>query len=168
MIKPRQQAPELEINLVNGTTWKLSVQESKNFTMIVFYRGKHCSVCKTYLEELQTKLTGFSELGVHVVAISADMEAVAKETYAAWDIKDLPLGYEFPVEEANAWGLFVSAGGKNEPEKYIEPGLFLIKPDNTVFYAAIQSMPFGRPEFDNVLGGIKYALKKGGEAHGEL
>ena len=53
MIKPREKTLELEIDLVNNTKWKLSEQSPENFTMIIFYRGKHCPVCKSQLEELQ-------------------------------------------------------------------------------------------------------------------
>ncbi len=33
MIKPREKAPELEIKLVNNTSWKLSAQSPEHFTM---------------------------------------------------------------------------------------------------------------------------------------
>lgn len=56
MIKPREKAPELEVQLVNDTTWKLSDQSPENFTLVLFYRGKHCPVCKSQLEDLERKL----------------------------------------------------------------------------------------------------------------
>lgn len=89
MIKPREKAPELEIKLVNNTSWKLSEQPAENFTMIVFYRGLHCPVCKLYLEDLQTQLPKFVEEGVKMLAISTDKETVDKETYEKWNIKDV-------------------------------------------------------------------------------
>jgi len=30
---------------------------------------------------------------------------------------------------------------------FIEPALFLVRPDRTLYYASVQSMPFGRPSF---------------------
>ncbi|WP_348646025.1 redoxin domain-containing protein [Cellulophaga sp. F20128] len=93
MIKPREKAPDLNIQLVNDTSWKLSEQSPKNFTMILFFRGKHCPVCKKQLEDLQATITKFTERGVNVIAVSSDTEEVAKETFKEWAIKDIPLGY---------------------------------------------------------------------------
>ncbi|WP_452224460.1 redoxin domain-containing protein [Lacinutrix chionoecetis] len=167
MIKPRTKTPDLEINLVNDTTWKLSEQSPENFILILVYRGKHCPVCKKQLEELNKKLDKFTERGINVIAISSDTEKVAKETYEEWDIANIPIGYGFPIEEARKWGLFISSGIKKEPEYFTEPGLFLLKPDQTMYWEAIQSMPFGRPSFNDVLGGIDYILKEDYPARGE-
>ncbi|WKB80984.1 peroxiredoxin-like family protein [Cellulophaga lytica] len=167
MIKPREKTPELSIKLVNDSTWKLSEQSPKNFTLILFYRGKHCPVCKKQLEELQSILPKFTERGVNVIAISSDTEDVAKNTYKEWNINDIPLGYGFSIEEARKWGLFISKGIKQEPDYFTEPGLFLLSPDTTVYWESIQSMPFGRPEFKDVLGGIDYILKADYPVRGE-
>ncbi|APU11532.1 peroxiredoxin-like family protein [Cellulophaga lytica] len=167
MIKPREKAPELSIKLVNDSTWKLSEQSPENFTLILFYRGKHCPVCQKQLEQLQKSLPKFTERGVNVIAISSDTEEVAKETYKDWDIDDIPLGYGLSIDEARKWGLFISSGIKKEPDYFTEPGLFLLSPDSTVYWESIQSMPFGRPEFRDVLGGIDYILKANYPARGE-
>ncbi|QHI35105.1 putative peroxiredoxin [Kordia antarctica] len=167
MIKPREKAPEIIVNLVNDTTWKFSEQSPENFVMILFYRGKHCPVCKKQLEELQRKLSKFTERGINVIAISSDTEEVAKATYDEWEISNIPIGYGFPIEEARKWGLFISEGIKKEPKHFTEPGLFLLKSDGTMYWESIQSMPFGRPSFNDVLGGIDYILKAGYPARGE-
>ncbi|EWH14792.1 alkyl hydroperoxide reductase [Cellulophaga geojensis KL-A] len=167
MIKPREKAPELSIKLVNNSTWKLSEQSPENFTLILFYRGKHCPVCQKQLEQMQKSLPKFTERGVNVIAISSDTEEVAKETYKDWDIDDIPLGYGLSIDEARKWGLFISSGIKKEPDYFTEPGLFLLSPDSTVYWESIQSMPFGRPEFRDVLGGIDYILKANYPARGE-
>lgn len=167
MIKPREKAPEIKIDLVNDTQWKLSDQSPENFTMIVFYRGKHCPICKKQLQELQRKLDKFTERGIGVIAISSDTEEVAKATYEEWEIGDIPVGHNFSIEEARNWGLFISKGIKKEPEYFTEPGLFILKPDGTVYWESIQSMPFARPSFNDVLSGIDYILNEGYPARGE-
>jgi len=66
------------------------------------------------------------------------------------------------------WGLFVSGGdGDEEPELYGEPGLFLIRPDETVYYEAINSMPFGRPQLGEMLTALDNIKKMDIPAHGE-
>ena len=167
MIKPREKTPDIEINLVNDTSWKLSDQTPEKFTMIIFYRGKHCPVCKNQLEELQEKLDKFTDIGVNAIGISCDNEEVAKATYDEWDIADIPIGFDFSIEEARKWGLFISEGLEGEPDKFTEPGLYLISPDQTLYWVSVQSMPFGRPGFDDVLSGIKYIQKKDYPARGE-
>ena len=167
MIKPRTKVPSFTINLVNDTQWTLSEQEPENFTLLIVYRGKHCPVCKTYLEELQNKVSKFTEKGVNLIAVSSDTEEKAKQTYEDWDIADIPIGFEFPIDRAKDWGLFVSTGIKDEPEQFVEPGLFLIKPDGTLYCESIQSMPFARPPLDEVLSAIEFVLEKDYPARGE-
>ena len=167
MLKPREKTPELTINLINDTEWSLSKQDPKTFTLVIVYRGLHCPVCKKYLEELQTKLSKFDDLGVNVIAISSDTKAKATETYDKWAIGDIPLGYEFPVEDARDWGLFISKGIKDEPETFVEPGLFVIRPDQELYCASIQTMPFARPGLDDIINAIKFVLDKDYPARGE-
>lgn len=167
MLTPRKEVPEIQIDLVNDTHWSLKEQSPENFTMLIFYRGKHCPVCKTYLEDLQKMLSQFTDMGINIIAISSDKEDVAKATYEAWDIADIPVGFEFPVKEAREWGLYISEAIKDEePDKFIEPGLFLIKPDQTLYSSSIQTMPFARPNFKDVLKGLKFVLKEAYPARG--
>ncbi len=49
---PQQEVPVLKVKTVNGMKWDLRDQQPENFTLVVFYRGLHCPVCKKYLEEL--------------------------------------------------------------------------------------------------------------------
>jgi hypothetical protein len=59
------------------------------------------------------------------------------------------------------WGLYISkAAFDYEPEIFAEPGLFLVKPDKTLYYVALNNAPFARPRFDDVLGGLEFILSK--------
>ncbi|WP_339705224.1 peroxiredoxin-like family protein [uncultured Kriegella sp.] len=167
MLKPKDKVPEIEVNLVNDTHWVLKDQKPEHFTMVIFYRGKHCPVCKTYLQELQKKISKFTERGVNVIAISSDTKEKAQASYDEWKVADIPIGYDFNIEAARKWRLFISKGIKDEPETFIEPGLFLIRPDNTLYSASIQSMPFARPEFDDLLKAIDYIVDKEYPPRGE-
>ena len=80
---------------------------------------------------------------------------------------DIPLGYNFPIEEARKWGLYISKGIKKEPDTFIEPGLFLIKPDQSLYFSSVQTMPFARPDFKDVLSAISFVLKEDYPARGE-
>jgi peroxiredoxin len=160
--------------LAGGGSWRLSDQKSQHFTMLAFYRGRHCSVCRDYLCNLQSLHTAFSSRGVTPIAISADNAERACSAEAAWGLKDLCIAYGLSLRQARAWGLYVSRGcgrsslGIEEPPMFVEPALFLVRPDRTLYYASVQSMPFGRPCFDEVLRGIEKAVAKHTPARGEV
>ncbi len=80
----------------------------------------------------------------------------------------MPTGYGLGIETMREWGLFVSRDEESGvPELYGEPGLFLIRPDGTGYYAAIYSMPFGRPELREMLAAVGNVKKIDIPAHGE-
>ncbi|MEP2447695.1 MAG: AhpC/TSA family protein, partial [Balneola sp.] len=56
----------------------------------------------------------------------------------------------------------------NEPELFSEPGLFLIRPDGELYYSAINSMPFGRPVFKDMLRAIDFIQENDYPARGEV
>lgn len=167
-IKPRQPAPPLEVKLVDGGTWRLSDAKPANFEMIVFYRGLHCPVCKTYLGELEAKLPEFERRGVDVIALSTDSREKAAQAKSEWGLKQLRIGCELPIATARAWDLFISTAIRDgEPPVFSEPGLFLTKPDGTLFFAAHGSAPWGRPPLDQMLRGIDVATERKMLARGD-
>lgn len=173
-ILPRTKTPELTFELVSGESWSLGAQSPDAFTMVVFYRGYHCPVCQNQLEDLQKKLTEFEELGVNVVAVSMDSKERAQKSHDEWEISDVPLGYGLEESVAREWDLFMSAkldrdaSRTQETESFSEPGLFLIRPDGTLYFSSIQTMPFARPQFREVIGAIKFVTEKDYPARGEL
>lgn len=167
MLKPKTEVPELTVDLINDTQWSLQAQRSNTFTILVFYRGLHCPVCKKYLETLASKLDDFSQRGAHVIAISCDSEERAKKAGTDWNIPELPIGYELSVEKAREWGLFISEGIKDsEPKIFSEPALFLVRPDSTLYASSVQSMPFARPDLSDILSAIDFVTKEDYPARG--
>ena len=51
-VLPRKEVPRLRVETTSGMQWDIRDQKPENFTMVIFYRGLHCPVCKSYLEEL--------------------------------------------------------------------------------------------------------------------
>jgi peroxiredoxin len=168
MLKPRMLAPILDVPLVDGGQWRLAEQKPEAFTLIVFYRGYHCPVCKSYLRELERLLDDLAALGVVCIAISGDTEQRARQSVEEWGITRLAVGYGQSIESMRAWGLFVSKGrNDNEPELFGEPGIFLIRPDGTVYAEILNSMPFGRPRLDELVKSIAWVAKNDYPARGE-
>lgn len=167
-IKPRQPVPPLDVTLLDGGTWRLQDAKPAAFEMIVVYRGLHCPICKTYLGELEAKLPEFSKRGVDVIAISTDTRDRAERAKAEWGLDNLRVGYGLSIAGAREWDLFISRSiREGEPPEFSEPGLFLVKPDGTLFYAARGSAPWGRPPLDQMLRGIDVATERKMPARGE-
>lgn len=166
-LKPRTQAPELGFSVVDGDDWSLAEQETEAFTMVVFYRGLHCPVCQTYLTELGSKVQEFRDRGVEPVVVSGDERERAAEAKRSWGLDEIAVGHGLPTEKMREWGLFISSGiDDSEPAEFGEPGLFLIDPDGSVYYEAINSMPFGRPALDDMLDAVDFVGEKDYPARG--
>ena len=167
-ITPGEPAPELRLALAGDGEWQLANRHPEHFTLMVFYRGHHCPVCRKQLVELNRRLDEFTDRGVEVVAISGDTAERAEQSVEEWKIDRLPVGYGLSEREMREWGLFVSAAIKEgEPARFSEPALFLVKPDGTVFFESIQSLPWARPQLDDLLHAIDYVLEKEYPARGE-
>ena len=171
---PRQTVPDLAVPTVGGGTWRLADQRAEHFTMVVFYRGLHCPICATYLRDLDTKLEEFAKRGVTAVAISTDDAARAEQSKQKWRIEKLPIGYGLDLDTARRWGLYVSSGhgptsaGVAEPALFAEPGLFVVRPDRTLYFGTVQTMPFARPHFADILGALDFVIAKNYPARGEV
>ncbi len=91
-----------------------------------------------------------------------------------WGLTHLTLGYGLSLESARQWGLYVSSGrgktstGVEEPSLFVEPGLFVIRPDQTLYFATVQTMPFARPSFGDILKAIDFVIAKDYPARGEV
>ncbi len=171
---PRKPAPALEFDAVGGGHWSLAVQKPQNFTMVVFYRGLHCPICAKYLLELERLAPEFEKRGVRMIAISSDDEERARKMADKVSAKVVRVGYGLALANAREWGLYISSGrgptstGTGEPALFSEPGVFLVKPDGTLYYGSTQTMPFARPPFQDLLAGIDFAIAKDYPARGEF
>lgn len=79
-VLPKKEVPRLRVETTNGMQWDLRDQKPENFTLVVFYRGLHCPVCKSYLQELNEKTEEFREKGVNMICISANNQSLAEKT----------------------------------------------------------------------------------------
>lgn len=157
---PGKEVPELIINTINGIKWDLREHQPENFSLLVFYRGFHCPICKAYLEELNKNIEDFRKLGVNIICISANNESLAENTIVEWDIERLTMGYGMSTAAARKWDLYISEGkDKKEPAVFFEPGIFLVRPDNALYAASIQSMPFAGPGIVDLLKSIKFIIR---------
>lgn len=170
---PRQPVPALSVPTLAHGRFDLATDGATHFTLVVFYRGLHCPVCLKYLLELGRLLPEFDRRGVKVVALSSDGRERAQAMADKLHTPALRVGHDLGLVNAREWGLYISASrgktsiGIEEPALFSEPAVFLVRPDGTLYYGAVQTMPFARPHFDDLLGALDFALDKNYPARGE-
>lgn len=173
MLMPRQKTPDLSVPLLDGSQFELATETAPRGTVVCFYRGLHCPICATYLKELERLTPDFATRGVATVALSSDGEDRAREMAGKIGADTLRIGYDLALQKARDWGLYISTSrgktsiGIEEPALFAEPGLFLINPDQTLYYMSVQTMPFVRPHFSELLSAVDFAIEKSYPARGE-
>ena len=166
-LTPDAAVPPLSLPLVGGGTFTLNAARPKNFTMVVFYRGLHCPVCKSYLEKLNALAEGYASAGFDVVVASMNDEALAEQTVADWNIGNLKVAYGVSEETARAWGLWVSTSIKDaEADMFCEPGMAWVRPDGRLYMIDISNMPWARPDLEFLLSKVPMAVDNGYPARG--
>ncbi len=170
---PRHPVPALNVALTTGDRYVLGAMPGERFDLLVFYRGLHCPLCAKYLLELERLAPEFAARGVQVLAISSDNEDRARQMATKVSANGVKFGYGMSLKTARLWGLYISTSrgltsiGIEEPALFSEPGVFIVRPDGTLYYGAVQTMPFARPQFQDLLGAIDFAIAKDYPARGE-
>ncbi|UWQ48609.1 AhpC/TSA family protein [Leisingera caerulea] len=173
MLIPRQKTPDLSLPTLDHGRFDLSSETAERGTVICFYRGLHCPICATYLKEFERKVPDFAERGVNCIAISTDGEERARAMADKIEAKELRFGYDLPLSEARDWGLYISTSrgktsiGIEEPDLFAEPGLFMVTPEQTLYYGSVQTMPFVRPHFAELVAALDFAIPNNYPARGE-
>jgi peroxiredoxin len=164
---PGAKVPDLKLPLVGGGSFDLSAESPKNFTMVLFYRGYHCPVCKMYLTGMVNLLEEFEAAGFSVVVASMNEEALATKTVEEWGLSKLRVAHSVSVEVAKSWGLWLSKAFKDvEADIFTEPGLYWVRPDGTLYLVDISNMPWARPDLKFLLSKVNYALENDYPARG--
>jgi peroxiredoxin len=170
---PRYPVPALNVALTGGGRFVLGATPGEKFDLLVFYRGLHCPICAKYLIELERLAPEFANRGVQVLAVSSDDADRAQKMADKVSAVGVKFGYGLSLRSAREWGLYISTSrgatsiGIEEPALFREPGVFIVKPDGTLYYGAVQTMPFARPAFQDLLGAIDFAIAKDYPARGE-
>ena len=173
MLIPRQKTPDLTLPTLDHGTFDLASENSERGTVICFYRGLHCPICANYLTELEKRVADFAERGVTCIAVSSDGEERTRQMAEKIDAKALRFAYDLPLSVAKDWGLYISTSrgktsiGIEEPALFSEPGLFMVTPEQTLYYGSVQTMPFVRPHFSELVGALDFAIANSYPARGE-
>jgi len=158
-VKAGSEMPRLTLPRTGGGV--VNVGDPTGWQVVVVYRGKHCPICRTYLNTLDELLEQFNSAGVEVLAISADPKEKA-ESEAKEENWRFPVGYDLRPEQMRQLGLYISEprSPQETDRPFPEPGLFVVNPQGKVQVVDISNAPFARPELGGVLRGLKFIQDK--------
>ena len=159
---PTEPMPRLAVPTVDGAGFDTARDMGENGALVVVYRGRHCPLCRDQLAEIDRLAPDVQKMGVALIAVSGDGHVTARDTASDVGLKHLTLGHDLTMTMARDWGLWVSSAreGSDEPDLFAEPGIFHLRQDGTLYAAWIQSAPFARPAFADVLGALRMRLDK--------
>lgn len=168
---PTNTTPSLSLPLTGGggtDDLELGTGADGRFSLVVFFRGLHCPVCRKQLGELDRRLDDLREAGVgRVLAVSMESSERSEQLVHEWHLGALPVAHGLSEASAREWGLFVSTAiNDGEAPTFNEPGMFVLDSDGSVYWSNVSSMPFGRPALDDVVAGLQFAQKQDYPARG--
>lgn len=156
--------PEITWPTVAGAP--MTVASKSGWRLLVVYRGKHCGLCKEYLNTLNSLLDRFRNQKIMVAAVSADTRVKA-ETEAREQGWRFDVAFDLSVEDMHSLGLYISDPDPSETDRpFAEPGLFVINPEGGTQVISMSNAPFARPDLATVLEGLKTAQEKHSPIHG--
>ncbi|MGB6230517.1 MAG: redoxin domain-containing protein [Litorimonas sp.] len=160
LITPKSRIPQFEVSLLGGATFSSEDLTPEHFQIIVVYRGVHCPKCRAQLKAIDPMVADIRADGHDIVALSMDSEDRAKRAETEWELEELPIGYGLSLNDAKELGLFISdAISDAEPAHFSEPAIFVLYNDGSLYAEIVQNTPFGRPDMDDLVKGLNYAVK---------
>jgi peroxiredoxin len=150
--------PKIQVSQLNGTTVELGkAQENADWQMVVVYRGKHCPLCQRYLNLLEDHKKALADIGVSILAVSADSKAQLSAQMETLDIS-YPIAYGLSETQMKTLGLYISTPRSEEEtdHNFSEPALFVINEEGILQAVNISNAPFLRPEPEIIVRGLTF------------
>jgi len=165
---PSDTMPALEAELVGNGSWRLAAEHAPTLELLAFYRGLHCPICRSWLADLHQLLPEFERRGIAVIALSCDSRERAEQAKKEWNLPHLRIGYGIEHEDARKAGLYLSEGrgvnpasGVVEARVFTEPAILAVLPEGTLYGAWVQSGPYARPHWAEVLTALDNMIGRG-------
>ncbi|HEV8389702.1 MAG TPA: peroxiredoxin family protein [Dongiaceae bacterium] len=143
--------PSLTISALGNRRISLPGDLAGSFGVVLFYRGSWCPYCVAQLSAFERSAAALTELGIKVVALSADDEGVASALAAKHNIS-FPIGFGADVDRiAAATGAYI-----NEHPRHLQSTGFVLDPGGKILTAVYSSLAIGRLVADDVAGFVRY------------
>ena len=143
--------PHLTIDAAGGGTISLPYYLAGSYAVELLYRGSWCPNCNAQLMAFSRAHDSLAELGVKVVALSADDEATASAFVQKHALR-FPVGHSADVDRVAA-----ATGAYTNPHpKYFQSTGFVLDPSGHVITAVYSSGAIGRLLPADVVGFVGY------------
>ena len=130
-------------------------REGADWKMVVIYRGWHCPLCTSYLNKLESYVNTLSEIGIDLVAVSADSQSQLEGHLESLNIS-FSICYGLTIEQMQKLGLYISIPRSDQEtdHPFSEPGVFVINEKGQVQVVDISNGSFARPELEAFVAGL--------------
>ena len=147
--------PALSIDSVGGGQISLPGDLAGAFGVVLIYRGSWCPYCVAQLTGFAQAAGELAELGVKLVALSADDGPSSNELATKLRLP-FPIGFGADVDLVRAvTGAYINA----EP-RYLQSTGFVLDPEGKLMTAVYSSLAIGRLVAGDVIGFIRYVKSK--------
>jgi peroxiredoxin len=144
--------PHLTIDAAGGGTISLPRDLAGSYSVVLLYRGSWCPYCNAQLMAFSRAQNTLTELGIKVVALSADDEVTASAFVQKHELR-FPVGHSADVDHvAAATGAYI-----NPHPRYFQSTGFVLDPAGRVITAVYSSGAIGRLLPADVVGFVAYA-----------
>lgn len=150
--------PSIELPTLDNTMINIAKPNNgADWQLVVIYRGAHCPLCTRYLNELEALKGKFLDVGVSIVAVSADSKEQATNHLAGLSVS-FPIAYGLSIEQMQQLGLYISnpRSPQETDHPFAEPGLYVINDEGRTQVIDVSNGPFVRPELGILLSGLAF------------
>ncbi len=163
--------PDFSLRAIDGNTIQLSDLHESEFLILNFYRGGWCPYCNMELRAYERLKKNFEELGVNIVAISAEISQLAAQTVQKNNISFPVLtdvdaqfmkkvGIVFKLNEKTkkdyvSFGMDFTQIHGNENYELPVPAIYVINKDMEIVFVHFEADYMTRIEPEQVLSIIK-------------
>ena len=143
--------PDLSIKTVGGGQMVLPRDVEGFYSVILFYRGAWCPYCKAQLAAFARARDSLQSIGVEMVAVSVDDEAVSAALVDKLRL-NFPVGFGVKADEISAaTGAYVA-----EDAAYLQSTGFVLDKQGRILTAVYSSGAIGRLVPEDVAGFVRY------------
>ncbi len=136
-----QPAPDFTLSDVHGKEFTLTKACQEGPVVLVFYYGYHCNHCVSQLFALDKDLEKFRELGVKVIAVSADPAELTRERFKQYGAFGFPVLADPGNKVAQLYETYV-ASAKAGQEGDLLHGTFVISRQGNIAWTNRGDSPF--------------------------